>query len=89
MPRQPRLPEMELPSVAEIDEAAETYRELRDSRMSMQKREAEAHAELLELMKSHGLKDYEFDGYVVSVVSSEKVRVRKSKEDDGDGDGDE
>jgi hypothetical protein len=79
-------------SIPEIDEAAEAYATVRNERMELTDQEAEKAAELLKLMHEHHLKEYEYDGKMVSLAVLEKVRVRKQKRADAEtanGDGEE
>lgn len=77
------LPEMEPLRIAELDDAAETYADLRDRRMATGLKEQEAQAELMALMKKHKLKTYTLpDGRKVEVVpGEEKVKVRKPEKE--------
>ena len=82
--KQGHLPDMEPPTVKEIDRAADDYRDVRDQRMELTKQETAKQAVLLELMRKHGLTHYEYDDYVVDIVanSSEKVKVKAKKVED-------
>jgi hypothetical protein len=67
---------------SEIVAAAETYRDIRDDRMAMQKDEKAAKAKLLEVMVSKGRQTYRLDSNeLVEVTKEEKlnVTVRKDK----------
>lgn len=86
--KQERLPGMEEPTIPDVEQAAEEYREIRDQRMKLQKDEGEAHDKLVQNMHKHGRTVYEFDGYKVELVTTEKARVRREK-DDTDDDSDE
>lgn len=82
---------MEKGGVPEIDEAAEEYVDIRDRRMALTKDEKAAQTSLLNLMKKHKLKAYDYDNKLVSVVEDvvEKVKVKakdKPEADDGDDD---
>jgi hypothetical protein len=77
----PRLPGMEDLSIPAIDQAAETYCSIRNERMSLTEQEAEAAAALLAQMHEHNQREYRYDGKIVFIAGSEKVRVRKSKEE--------
>jgi exoribonuclease R len=86
--KQGYLPEMEPPSIAEIDRAADAYRECRDERMQLTETETELSAALLAVMHKHNLKNYTYGDppFVCNVVELEKVKVRKQKaEKNGDG----
>ena len=90
--KQKEIPGTERPSVPEIDEAAEAYRDVRDERMETQKVEADRKATLLQTVKQHGDKlvpnadgekvyrfsdgEFEFD---VIYAATENVKVRKAK----------
>jgi len=79
--KQAHLPGMEPPTIKSIERAAEEYRYIRDDRMALGKKEQDAHAKLLALMKEHSLTCYEFDEFRVELDSTTKVRVRKKKDD--------
>lgn len=83
-PRQGFIPGTEPESIPVLDEAAESYVQARDGRMAAGKTEIERHDKLLGLMHEHGLDAYEFDGYIVSLASKEKVKVKRSKDADPD-----
>jgi hypothetical protein len=77
--KQQYLPGLEPPSIPAIDRLAEKYVEVRNSRMEMTKEEVK-NADLLEAkMKEHGLTKYEFDGKVVELQHTEKVKVRRKE----------
>lgn len=79
-PRQKRLPGHELPTIPELDDAAESLRTIRQQRMQLQEEETEAAFQVLMLMKHHDLKVYEYEGYRVELSATEKVKVRTKKE---------
>ena len=78
--------------IPEIEEAAERYAEVRDTRMEWTKKEVQARELVRGLMKKHQLQIYECDGEDLTVellpAGEEKVKVkrRESGEDDVDGD---
>ncbi len=76
--RQGHLPEMEPPSIPEIDEAAEAFVDARDKRMRLGSKEAEKKEILEAAMKKHGLDRYEYDGK--EVVFEGNLKVRKIPE---------
>lgn len=81
-PKQPYiLPELEPPSIPEIDEAANSYVEARDRRMSDLVQEITAHDALLTLMREKGQTVYEFDGFKVEITNTAKVKVKRAKEE--------
>lgn len=90
--RQTYLPDMEPPSIPEIDMAAESYLEARNSRQEMTEEEVKRKEALKELMKKHGLQAYDFGSYTVTrtaeVIENVKVK-RKKAEANGDEDGDD
>jgi hypothetical protein len=66
---------------SEIVMAAETYRDIRDERMALQKDEKAAKAKLLEVMVSKGRQTYRLEtNEVVGVTKEEKVNVTVRKE---------
>lgn len=85
---QTEVPGTERESIEEIDEAAIAYRETRDARMKLTKKEAETLATLAAVLEKHGIKDpktytYEDTDGEMRVVSASptkiKIRVRKLK----------
>lgn len=67
--------------IKEIDEAAEEYVQLRDSRMATLKKEIDAKKTLIDLMHEHGVTSYKFeDGDDVErearLEAKEKLTVR-------------
>lgn len=83
MPNTPRLPGMEDPALAQIEEAAERYREIRDERCALSRKEAEAKGILMEVMKKAGRTHYAFNGWIVTTTVQENVKV-KTKDDEDD-----
>lgn len=83
---------MQRKKIAEVDKAAEAFREARDTRMKHTKVEKEKKTVLMDVAKKHGLKNgyvYESeDGeeFVVDYTEDSKanVKVRKLERDDGD-----
>lgn len=69
-------------SIPEIEQAAEAYREARDSRMNKLEVEIELKKDLTELMKKHKLSEYKYDDQVVVLEGGEpKVKVQKVKKE--------
>ena len=68
-------------SIPEIDVAAEAYVDARDARMRKTKDEIAASAVLLATMKSHDLRQYEYEGKVVRVTGIEKVKVKRAEQE--------
>ena len=91
--KQGHLEGMEPPTIKELDEAADNYMDIRDKRMAMTRKECSKQDHLQELMKEHKLTVYEYDGYIVTLNQTEKVKVRKRPEGEpsanGDGDDEE
>jgi hypothetical protein len=70
----------------DIEEAADRYREIRDSRMELTKDEVKAKAALLAAMKAHDCEAYKLgDGAIVKVTAKEDVKVNTPKDDEVDG----
>lgn len=87
--KQGHLPTMEPEVIPEIEAAAEAYVEARDARMRLGGTEVERRTMLMGLMKKFKLKNYDFDGKTVSLVSGEeKVRVKTKKDAEEEGDED-
>ena len=59
--RQMQIPGTERKSVPEVEQAAESYREVRDERCELSKREKQKKLELLAVMKAHKVKKYKYD----------------------------
>ncbi len=85
--RQQKIPGSEPERFPDLDKAAEKYTGFRDARMQNGVWEQEAAAGLLELMHSHKVTTYEFDGKMIEISQLERVRVKKIKgESNGDSD---
>jgi len=82
--RQLQIKGTERKSVPEVEEAAEAYREVRDERMELTRKEKLKKFELLAVMKAHKIKKYKYDddsGEELLVELSEKepdVSVKKT-----------
>lgn len=83
-PKQSYIEGTEPPSIPAIDAAAEHYVSVRDERCELSKQESEAHDNLLDKMREHGLDKYEFDGHVVTCLSTTKAAVKKKKTESDD-----
>lgn len=81
-PKQKHLPGLEPPSIPKIEKLADTYVERRDERMAMLESEIAAKDLLFAAMKEAGLKHYEYDGKLIEVLATEKVKVKKKGGDD-------
>ena len=69
--------------IKELDNAAESLKELRDKRISLLRKEIEASEMLLKLMRKHKREAYSYNGYEVEIVpGKDKVKVRSPKEDE-------
>lgn len=76
-PKQSYLPDLEPPSIPEIDEAADAFFDLAREKAKVQKEEDEAKEKLIEVMKKNKLKRYETpDGKVVTVAETSKSKVK-------------
>lgn len=74
------------PNYPELEEAAESYRDVRDARMELTEKEVVVKDDLLGLMKKHKLKSYRLphSELVVELVAGEEtVKVRKIKDGEG------
>lgn len=80
--RQEELPGMEARDVPEIEQAAENYRKIRDERCELSKRESEAKAALIQVLKNLGRSFYQYNGLRVQLEITDNVKVRA--EDSGD-----
>ena len=83
--RQLQIAGTERPVHNDIEKAAEAYREVRDDRMEMTKREKQKQLELLAVMKAHKISRYKYDDQegeelLVQVDEEPKVKVRKTGE---------
>lgn len=79
-PSQGHIDGFEPPRIAEIDEAAEEYRCVRDERMGLQQEEAKLKAKLLLLMQEHELTIYpipDTEREVCREHGEDNVKVRK------------
>lgn len=84
--KQGSLPEMEPPSIPEIEEAADGYVKARNAWQRKHQPMMEAQEILHDAMRKHKQKRYDFDGKIVEIVGSEKVKVKSAKEEEGDED---
>jgi hypothetical protein len=82
MAKQAELPTMEDRSDEVIEQAAESYRRVRNERITLSKREAELYSALIQTMKNQGRDTYSYAGLIVERSSLDKVKVRKEKEDE-------
>jgi hypothetical protein len=83
--RQLQIAGTERTEVPEVEQAAEAYREVRDERSAMSKKEAQKKAELLAVMRAHKLKLYRYhDGngeeLEARIEDEPTVKVRKTGE---------
>jgi len=84
--RQMQIPGTERKSVPEVEAAAEVYREVRDERCELSRREKQKKLELLAVMKAHKVKRYKYDddnGEEIMVSLDERepeVNVKKTGE---------
>jgi parvulin-like peptidyl-prolyl isomerase len=78
--KQQKIPGTEGERIGEIDEAAEQYVAARDARMGFLKQEIKYRDELIDLMKAHDLKEYEFDDNIVLLSELTKAKVKRRKE---------
>lgn len=80
--RQTQIPGTERASIPEIDEAAEEYRLVRDERMALSTKEAEAKKKLVATMQSHNQSAYRYDdqdGIERNVKLETKVSAKVAK----------
>ena len=76
--RQESLPGLEPVRYADIEEAADAYLATRDQRRALTKPEGEQRTALMDLMVTRDLREYKYDGYVVSRVPGvEKIKVNQ------------
>lgn len=59
--KQMQIPGTERKQVPEVEQAAESYREVRDERCELSRREKQKKLELLAVMKAHKVKKYKYD----------------------------
>lgn len=79
---QETLPGMEARDVPEIEQAAENYRKIRDERCELSKRESEAKAALIQVLKNLGRSFYQYNGLKVQLEITDNVKVRASEDGD-------
>ena len=82
------LPDMEPPSIPEIERAADLYLEARNARMNGLQEEVKLRGVLELVMHKHDLKAYSYEDKTVTLEAQEKVKVRKKQDKEGTG-GDE
>lgn len=89
-PRQVDLPGTEDRAIKPLEDIAESYADVRDRRMALNKEEAELKTHALKLMHKYDKTIYRHDGIEIRIVDGEedvKVKVKKATdEDDPDGD---
>ena len=79
---QEALPGMERRDLPEIEQAADRYREVRDERCALSKRESEAKATLIQLMQQKGRSYYSYNGLIIQLSNQANVKVKSKDEDD-------
>ena len=88
-PKQGYLPDLEPVTIREIDNAADAYVEVRDERCALSAEETKRREKLIELMRKHRLKIYEYEEKVVTFEHEDKAKIKvkpkKSVEENGDG----
>ena len=84
--KQKELPGIEKPVIKEIEDAADEYVEVRDKRMSLTEREVEKRAALIGVMRAHKVKSYKYDGRLITLKETDKVKVKTLKDEAGDED---
>jgi len=85
MPRQQQL--VEDRTIAELEDIAESYAEIRDRRIALNQEEADLKQQAMALMKKHKKKHYARDGIEITLEPGEetiKVKVKKAKDDEDD-----
>ncbi len=81
--RQARLPGLEEANVPEIEALADEVAELTANRMRLLRDEITKRDQLMEAMKAHKLKVYNYDGkQVVLVQGATKVKVKATEAED-------
>jgi hypothetical protein len=79
--QQGHLEGLEPPRIKAIDDAADTYYEVMMERCKLSKEEYEAQTALLEVMMKENLTRYVYDGKVVTMTSTTKIKVKPNKEE--------
>jgi hypothetical protein len=80
--KQKSLEGMEDREIKELQDAAISYAEIRDERMSLNRQEIELKEKLLALMKAHKKQTYVYNGVEVNIVHEEEtVKVKVKKQD--------
>jgi hypothetical protein len=88
-PRARDLPGMEHRAIAELEEAAAEYADMRDQRMALTKSERELKGRMLGLMHKFKRSAYRRDGLEITVEPGEEsihVKVKKHTEDEDESD---
>lgn len=82
-PKQQAIPGTERKVHRDIRQKAAELYEVRTERIDLSKKEGVLAAELLALMKKHGLTEHREEDLIISVVpEGEKVKVKKAKEEE-------
>lgn len=80
-PRQEPLPGMEDRAIAELEDAALSYVEVRDERMELTKQEADSKARVVAIMKKNGKTEYRHGNVLVEIIPEDaKVKVKIAKD---------
>jgi deoxycytidine triphosphate deaminase len=82
-PKQTEIPGTERQTNPRVEQAATSYRNIRDARMDLQRQEKPLKATLLATMRDEGLEECVLsDGAIVRVKSKENVEVWEEEPDD-------
>lgn len=85
--KQAQIPGTEVPTITEVNVAAEAYVEARDARMAKTPAEVSAKETLIEVMKKHSLTTYRDDDATPPLIvtlkpGKDKVRVEPAESDE-------
>ena len=80
--KQKELPGMEKPSIEDVERAADEYVDARDKRMALTKQEVETRDALIAAMRAHKIKSYEYDGRLVTLEATAKIKVKSVADED-------
>ena len=82
-PKQPPLDGMDNPRIADLDQAAEAYADIRDQRIALNREEHQLKEQTLELMHKWKRVIYRHDGIDIRVIhGADDLKVKVTREED-------
>jgi len=78
-PKQTQIPGTEQTAHVDVEDAAERYLEVHETRRELAAEAKELKQNLIELMKKHGVTSYRFEDHIVEAGTRDVVRFKKQK----------